>query len=66
MQYKEKTLMRKLVTQFKTILALINWSFEKFKLPPPSMGLKQISPPPGGGLIEDLRYAYKLLGQVTL
>ena len=41
--------MRKLVTQFKTILALINWSFEKFKLPPPSMGLKQISPPSGGG-----------------
>ena len=31
------------------------------------MGLKQISPPPpGGGLIEDLRYAYKLLGQATL
>ena len=60
--------MRKLVTQFKTILALINCSFEKFKLPPPSMGLKQISPPPGGGggLIEDLRYAYKLLGQATL
>ena len=62
MQYKEKTLMRKLVTQFKTILALINCSFEKFKFPPPSMGLKQISPPRGGrgGLIEDLRYAYKL------
>ena len=62
MPYEEKTLMKKLVTQFKTILALINCSFEKFKFPPPSMGLKQISPPRGGrgGLIEDLRYAYKL------
>ena len=60
--------MRKLVTQFKTIFALINCSFEKFKPPPPppSMGLKQISPPPRGGLIEDLRYAYKLLGHATL
>ena len=31
------------------------------------MGLKQISTPRGGGgLIEDLRYAYQSLGQATL
>ena len=58
--------MRKLVTQFKTILALINCSFEKFKLPPTFNGFKANKHPPGGGLIEDLRYAYKLLGQATL
>ena len=58
--------MRKLVTQFKTILALINCSFEKFKLPPPSMGLKQISPPPWGGLNRGFTVCLQITGSSHL
>ena len=60
--------MRKLVKQFKTILALINCSFEKFKLPPPSMGLKQISPPPprGGGLNRGFTVCLQITGSSHL
>ena len=58
--------MRKLVTQFKTILALINCSFEKFKLPPPSMGLKQISSPPRGGLNRGFTVCLQITGSSHL
>ena len=56
--------MRKLVTQFKAIFALINCSFEKFKPPPPTFnGLKTNQPPPpGGGLNRGFTVCLQITG----